>query len=80
MFIRKSIAQILAPLFLTGCSWVAAPAAEDSTFLEAAAQAAKEHKLAFVNFTGYACTNCPWMKAMMFARQCVKSTSQSNLS
>ena len=27
-----------------------------------------EGKLVFVNFTGYACTNCHWMKANMFTR------------
>ncbi len=31
-------------------------------------QARREHKLVFVNFTGYACTNCHWMKANMFTR------------
>ena len=35
---------------------------------EALAQAAREDKLVFVNFTGYACTNCHWMKANMFTR------------
>lgn len=30
--------------------------------------ARKEGKLVFVNFTGYACTNCHWMKANMFTR------------
>jgi len=31
-------------------------------------QAKREGKLVFVNFTGYACTNCHWMKANMFTR------------
>jgi thiol:disulfide interchange protein len=31
-------------------------------------RARKEGKLVFVNFTGYACTNCHWMKANMFTR------------
>jgi len=31
-------------------------------------RARREHKLVFVNFTGYACTNCHWMKANMFTR------------
>jgi thiol:disulfide interchange protein DsbD len=30
--------------------------------------ARREGKLVFVNFTGYACTNCHWMKANMFTR------------
>jgi thiol:disulfide interchange protein len=34
----------------------------------AIAQARAEGKLIFVNFTGYACTNCHWMKANMFPR------------
>jgi thiol:disulfide interchange protein DsbD len=37
-------------------------------FDEALAQAAREDKLVFVNFTGYACTNCHWMKSNMLAR------------
>ncbi len=31
-------------------------------------KARRENKLVFVNFTGYACTNCHWMKANMFPR------------
>jgi len=31
-------------------------------------QARREGKLLLVNFTGYACTNCHWMKANMFPR------------
>jgi thiol:disulfide interchange protein len=31
-------------------------------------KARAENKLVFVNFTGYACTNCHWMKANMFPR------------
>ena len=34
----------------------------------ALARARSEGKLVFVNFTGYACTNCHWMKANMFTR------------
>lgn len=34
----------------------------------ALAQAKSEGKLVFVNFTGYTCTNCHWMKANMFTR------------
>ena len=37
--------------------------------LDAALTAAREqNKLVLVNFTGYACTNCHWMKANMFPR------------
>jgi thiol:disulfide interchange protein len=31
-------------------------------------KARAENKLVFINFTGYACTNCHWMKANMFPR------------
>jgi thiol:disulfide interchange protein DsbD len=34
----------------------------------AVARAKAENKLVFVAFTGYACTNCHWMKANMFTR------------
>jgi thiol:disulfide interchange protein len=34
----------------------------------ALARARREGKLLFVNFTGYACANCHWMKANMFTR------------
>jgi thiol:disulfide interchange protein len=37
-------------------------------YREALDRARAEHKLLFVNFTGYACTNCHWMKANMFTR------------
>ena len=30
--------------------------------------AREQNKLVLVNFTGYACTNCHWMKANMFTR------------
>ena len=35
---------------------------------EALARAKQENKLLLVTFTGYACTNCHWMKANMFSR------------
>jgi thiol:disulfide interchange protein DsbD len=35
---------------------------------EALATAKRENKLVLVTFTGYACTNCHWMKANMFPR------------
>lgn len=35
---------------------------------QALEQARRENKLVFVQFTGYACTNCHWMKANMFPR------------
>jgi len=37
-------------------------------YQEALAQAKRENKLVLVTFTGYACTNCHWMKANIFPR------------
>jgi len=37
-------------------------------YREALDRARKEGKLVLVNFTGYACTNCHWMKANMFPK------------
>jgi thiol:disulfide interchange protein len=37
-------------------------------YKEALAQAKRENKYVLVTFTGYACTNCHWMKANMFTR------------
>jgi thiol:disulfide interchange protein DsbD len=37
-------------------------------YREALDQARREGKLVLLNFTGYACTNCHWMKANMFTR------------
>jgi thiol:disulfide interchange protein len=45
--------------------------------LDAALTAAREqNKLVLVNFTGYACTNCHWMKANMFTRPEIQSALQ----
>jgi thiol:disulfide interchange protein DsbD len=50
-----------------------APSADALAWIEndyrgALDRARREGKLVFVNFTGYACTNCHWMKADMFSR------------
>lgn len=37
-------------------------------YAEALARARQQGKPLFVSFTGYACTNCQWMKANMFTR------------
>ncbi len=37
-------------------------------YREALAKARDEHKLVLVTFTGYACTNCHWMKANLFPK------------
>jgi thiol:disulfide interchange protein DsbD len=44
------------------------PAWMKNQYKEALARARAENKLVFINFTGYACTNCHWMKANMFPR------------
>jgi thiol:disulfide interchange protein DsbD len=45
------------------------PASYFKNQLDAALAAAREqNKLVLVNFTGYACTNCHWMKANMFPK------------
>jgi thiol:disulfide interchange protein len=46
-------------------------------FPEAMAKAREENKLLFVNFTGYACTNCHWMKANMFTRPDIHAALQN---
>jgi thiol:disulfide interchange protein len=43
---------------------------------EARERARREGKLVLVNFTGYACTNCHWMKANMFTRTEIRSAMQ----
>jgi thiol:disulfide interchange protein DsbD len=45
-------------------------------YREALDQARREGKLVFVTFTGYACTNCHWMKANMFTRPEIASAMQ----
>jgi thiol:disulfide interchange protein DsbD len=50
-----------------------APQTEGITWMkdqyrEALTRARQENKLVLVDFTGYACTNCKWMKANMFTR------------
>jgi thiol:disulfide interchange protein len=45
-----------------GISWM------KNQYREALARAGVENKLVLVSFTGYACTNCHWMKANMFTR------------
>src|ERR1700734_2878163 len=53
---------------LLGAGESAAPVWMKNQYKEALAQARAENKLVFINFTGYACTNCHWMKANMFPR------------
>ena len=51
-----------------GAGGDAAPVWMKNQYREALAKARAENKLVFINFTGYACTNCHWMKANMFPR------------
>jgi thiol:disulfide interchange protein DsbD len=46
----------------SGLAWM------KNRYNEALAKAREENKLLLVSFTGYACTNCHWMKANMFPR------------
>jgi thiol:disulfide interchange protein DsbD len=41
-------------------------------YQKALGQAKQEHRLVFINFTGYTCTNCRWMEANMFSRSEVR--------
>ena len=52
----------------SGSGPTAGPVWMKNQFREALAKARQENKLVLVNFTGYACTNCHWMKANMFPR------------
>jgi thiol:disulfide interchange protein len=53
---------------LGGAGESGAPVWMKNQYKEALAKARAENKLVFINFTGYACTNCHWMKANMFPR------------
>jgi thiol:disulfide interchange protein DsbD len=53
---------------LLGGAESGAPVWMKNQYKEALAKARAENKLVFINFTGYACTNCHWMKANMFPR------------
>ena len=58
------------PLGGGGLQWM------ENQYREALDQARREGKLVFVNFTGYACTNCHWMKANMFTRPEIEAEMQ----
>jgi thiol:disulfide interchange protein DsbD len=45
-------------------------------YREALERARREAKRVFVSFTGYACTNCHWMKANMFTRPEIMAAMQ----
>jgi thiol:disulfide interchange protein DsbD len=46
-------------------------------YREALAKARQEGKPVFVSFTGYACTNCHWMKSNMFTRPEIASALEN---
>lgn len=46
-------------------------------YKEALARAKQENKYVLVTFTGYACTNCHWMKANMFPRPEIASAIEN---
>lgn len=48
----------------------------ENQYREALDRARREGKLVLVDFTGYACTNCHWMKANMFTRPDIESAMQ----
>ena len=53
---------------LSGGSAQAGPVWMKDQYREALAKGRAENKLVLVNFTGYTCTNCHWMKANMFGK------------
>ena len=61
-------AWVPAPAFTAGSASAAEPAWMTNQYREALARARATNKLVLVNFTGYACTNCHWMRANMFPR------------
>lgn len=60
--------QAKSTALLGGAPGEAAPVWLKNQYKEALVKARAENKLVFINFTGYACTNCHWMKANMFPR------------
>jgi thiol:disulfide interchange protein DsbD len=63
-FVPAATANLFSP---TGANAPSQPWLKNQ-YREALAQARRENKLVFINFTGYACTNCHWMKANMFPK------------
>jgi thiol:disulfide interchange protein len=58
------------PLGSSNLQWM------ENQYREALDRAHREGKLVLVDFTGYACTNCHWMKANMFTRPEIESAMQ----
>ncbi len=53
---------------IAGLGRQAGPEWMENSYRAALDRGREENKLILVNFTGYACTNCHWMKANMFPR------------
>ena len=63
------VPEASSPTFGGAAQAQTAPANYFKNHLDSALAAAREqNKLVLVNFTGYACTNCHWMKANMFPK------------
>lgn len=60
-------------LFAGATTASAAPVVFKNDLSRALAQARAENKLVLINFTGYACTNCHWMKQNMFPQAPVQA-------
>jgi len=67
----------LAAASPSSASGPAGPAWLKNQYKEALDKARQENKFVLVSFTGYACTNCHWMKANMFTRPEIASALAS---
>jgi thiol:disulfide interchange protein DsbD len=63
-YVPEGTANTLA----AGSSNAVSPAVFKNNLEGALSAARAQNKLVLINFTGYACTNCHWMKANMFTR------------
>jgi thiol:disulfide interchange protein DsbD len=61
-YVPEAVGQALSPAGQSSLTWM------KNDYRGALDRARREGKLVFVNFTGYACTNCHWMEANMFTR------------
>lgn len=70
-YVPAAQAPAAAPASESGGGWL------KNQFREALARARQENKPVLVAFTGYACTNCHWMKANLFPRPEIAAALQS---
>jgi thiol:disulfide interchange protein len=67
---KKLTASVINPANSNGeLNW----AENENNFEKAVAQARKENKPIFIDFTGYTCTNCRWMEINIFPLPAVKA-------